>query len=90
MNETKLAKTLTKITRQPDPETFIYDLLRAYKLPKSTITLLKKGDRNTATEAGQVGLKRKLWFRKLRPRRNPGRYWRRSKAVCGIRNVSSS
>ncbi len=71
MNETKLAKTLTKITQQPDPETFIYDLLRAYKLPKATITLLQQGDRNTATEAGQVGLKRKLWFRELKVEEDP-------------------
>ena len=71
MNQAKLAKTLRKLVRQPDPATFLYDLLLAYKFPKATITRLQKGERNLSDRAGEVSLNKKLLFRELAPATEP-------------------
>lgn len=46
-------------------EEFIYDLLSAYGLAKSTITKLKKGNSNLSKIEGEVFLKRKVFFKHL-------------------------
>ena len=44
-------------------DTFIYDLLLAYNLPKATITRLQKGTANLSKNEGEVSLKKKLFFK---------------------------
>ena len=64
MNIEKLEKTLQTIAANPNEETFVYDLLLAYELPKASITLLKKGERNLSKNKGEVLWKKKLFFKK--------------------------
>jgi len=44
-------------------ETFIYDLLLAYGLPKSSITRLQKGNLNLSKNSNEIIWKKKLFFR---------------------------
>lgn len=71
MNKTALAKKIRKLTAKPAPDDFIFDLLLAYGLPKSSVTLLKKGGRNMLAAGGGVTMKRKLFFLPLRPEDDP-------------------
>ena len=41
MNITQIEKNLSKLIKDFDKNTFIYDLLLAYNLPKATITRLQ-------------------------------------------------
>jgi hypothetical protein len=71
MNKTTLAKDIQKLSAKPVPEDFIFDLLLAYGLPKSSITILKNGPRNMLSVGGEVNMKRQLFFRELRPDQDP-------------------
>lgn len=71
MNLTALAKKVRQLTADPDPETFIFELLLAYGLPKSSVTILKDGPRNMLAAGGGVTMKRKLFFLPLRPEDDP-------------------
>ncbi len=73
MNKTALAKKIRQLTTNPVPDDFIFDLLLAYGLPKSSVTILKNGPRNnlSAEGRGEVNMKRKLFFRELRPEQDP-------------------
>ena len=62
MNIGQIEKNLTKLIEDISPDSFIYDLLLAYGTPKTTVTLLKKGNRNLSKKDGQIILKRKLFF----------------------------
>lgn len=62
MNIAQVEKNLTKLIEDISPDSFIYDLLLAYGTPKTTVTLLKKGNRNLSKKDGQIILKRKLFF----------------------------
>ena len=62
MNSTQIEENLTKLITNFAREDFIYELLLAYGLPKTTITLLKKGKHNLAKKSGQIILKKKLFF----------------------------
>jgi len=62
MNSTQIEENLTKLIANFLKEDFIYELLLAYGLPKTTITLLKKGKHNLAKKSGQIILKKKLFF----------------------------
>lgn len=64
MDIEKLEVTLQSLAANPGAETFIYDLLIAYNLPKASITRLKKGDYNLSQNEGEVLWKRKLFFKK--------------------------
>jgi hypothetical protein len=44
-------------------ETFIYDLLAAYYLPKASLTRLQKGNLNLSKVPGEVSWKKKLFFK---------------------------
>ncbi len=44
-------------------ETFVYDFLLAYGMPKATITLLEKGNYNSSKEDNEVFLAKKLFFK---------------------------
>lgn len=65
MNITQIEKNIETLTENFSKETFIYDLLRAYGLPKATITLLQKGTHNLSKQDGQIILKKKLLFQEM-------------------------
>ena len=62
MNIAQIEKNLTELVKKISPDDFVYDLLLAYGTPKTTVTLLKKGNRNLSKKDGQIILKRKLFF----------------------------
>lgn len=62
MNKSQIEENLTKIVQNFSKEDFIYELLLAYGLPKTTITLLKKGKHNLSKKSSQIILKKKLFF----------------------------
>ena len=65
MNITQIEKNLSKLIKNLNEETFIYDLLLAYNLPKATITRLQKGTANLSKLVGEVSLKKKLFFKEV-------------------------
>ena len=65
MNITQIEKNLSKLIKNLNEETFIYDLLLAYNLPKNTVTRLKKGLANLSKVDGEVSLKKKLFFKEV-------------------------
>lgn len=65
MNITQIEKNIENLMENFSKETFIYDLLRAYGLPKATITLLQKGTHNLSKQDGQIILKKKLLFQEM-------------------------
>lgn len=62
MNIAKLEETLSEIVAESNQDSFIFDLMLAYGLPKTTITKLKKGTGNKGKEEGEVVLKNKVFF----------------------------
>jgi hypothetical protein len=62
MNISQIEENLSNLIKNFSKENFIYDLLLAYDFPKATITLLKKGKHNLSKKAGQIILKKKLFF----------------------------
>ncbi|HIF15398.1 MAG TPA: class I SAM-dependent DNA methyltransferase, partial [Bacteroidetes bacterium] len=62
MDLNKLELDINLITETVDQDEFIYDLLLAYDFPKSTITLLKKGNYNKSRNSGEILWKKKLFF----------------------------
>ena len=65
MNLSQIEKNLSKLIKNLNEETFIYDLLLAYNLPKATITRLQKGTANLSKVDGVVSLKKKLFFKEV-------------------------
>ncbi len=65
MNIAQIEDNLQKLLQNFSEDEFIYDLLLAYGLPKNTITLLKKGNRNLSKKDGQIILKKKLFFQAI-------------------------
>ena len=65
MNITQIEKNLSKLIKNLNEETFIYDLLLAYNLPKATVTRLQKGTANLSKVDGEVSLKKKLFFKEV-------------------------
>ncbi|QVY66876.1 DNA methyltransferase [Polaribacter sp. Q13] len=63
MNASQIEKKLQKLIANFNKQTFIYDLLLVYNLPKATITRLKKGIANLSKKDGEVSLKKKLFFK---------------------------
>lgn len=66
MNIGQIEENLSNLINNFSEETFIYELLLAYGIPKTTITLLKKGKRNLAKNDDQIVLKKKLFFQEVR------------------------
>lgn len=54
MNIEQIEKNLTALVKNISEETFIYDLLLAYGVPKATVSLLKKGKRNLSKRDDQI------------------------------------
>lgn len=64
LNHGKLMEDLERLSSQPDTDQFIFDFLRAYQTPNSTLTrLMQGGDRNVGERPGDVGVRQKLYFR---------------------------
>ena len=58
MNITQIEKNLSKLIKNFNEETFIYDLLLAYDFKPSTISRIKKGSYNLSKVDGEVSLKK--------------------------------
>lgn len=65
MNIQDIENKVSELIKNLNEDTFVYDLLLAYNLPKSTITRLEKGTANLSKIDGEVNLKRKLFFKKV-------------------------
>ena len=63
MSSDDIILRLENLVESFTPETFIYELLPIYGIPKSTITRLKSGERNESKEADEVILKNKVYFK---------------------------
>ena len=57
-----LQETLENISQTLNKETFIFDLLTAYEIPKSTTTLLKKSPSKLSGKENEIILKNKVLF----------------------------
>ncbi len=65
MNIAQIENNLQKISKTLSKETFIYDLLLAYGLPKASITRLKKGNLNLSKVEGELSWKKKVLFQEV-------------------------
>jgi len=65
MNIAQIEKNLASLVKDIAKESFIYDLLLAYGVPKATVSLLKKGKRNLSKRDDQIILKKKLFFQEI-------------------------
>lgn len=63
MNIAQIELNLQKLMKNFNRESFIYDLLLAYGLPKASITRLQKGNLNLSTTKGEISWKKKLFFK---------------------------
>ena len=62
---TEIEDRITDIINQSNRDEFIYDFLSVYDFPKATITKLRKGTNNLATESGAVYLKNRLYYQQV-------------------------
>ena len=62
---TQIEKNLSKLIKNFNEETFIYDLLLAYDFKPSTISRIKKGSYNLSKVDGEISLKKKLFFKEV-------------------------
>ncbi|WP_339757532.1 class I SAM-dependent DNA methyltransferase [Algoriphagus aquimarinus] len=62
MNITQIETNLQNLIKSFSKETFIYELLLAYGLPKASITRLQKGNLNLSKTDGEISWKKKLLF----------------------------
>lgn len=65
MNKTQIEKNLDELVKSIDKENFIFDLLIAYGISKTSITRLKKGDFNLSKVEGEVLYKKKVFFKEV-------------------------
>jgi len=65
MNSTQIEKSLNELVKAIDKENFIYDLLMAYGISKTSVTRLKKGDFNLSKVEGEVLYKKKVLFKEV-------------------------
>jgi len=63
MNITQIENNLKLLIHLLDKETFIYNLLESYYLPKASISRLQKGSLNLSKVPGEVSWKKKLFFK---------------------------
>lgn len=63
MNIAQIESNLQNILTSYTNETFIYELLLAYGLPKASITRLQKGNLNLSKVEGEISWKKKLFFK---------------------------
>jgi len=65
MTITQIETNISKLLKNFTQDTFIFEFLLAYGEPKSTITLLKKGDLNQLESKGEVLLRKKVFFKEV-------------------------
>ena len=65
MNVSNIEKKLNDLVENFNKEEFIFDLLLAYGISKTSITRLKKGDFNLSKVEGEVLYKSKLFFKEV-------------------------
>lgn len=63
MNIAQIESNLQNILSSYTNETFIYELLLAYGLPKASITRLQKGNLNLSKIEGEISWKKKVFFK---------------------------
>jgi len=63
MNIAQIEANLQKLVQSVSNESFIYDLLLAYGLPKASITRLQKGGMNLSKTEGEIIWKKKLVYK---------------------------
>ena len=63
MNITQIESNLQQLIKSVSKESFIYELLLAYGLPKASITRLQKGNLDPSKVEGEISWKKKLYFR---------------------------
>jgi type I restriction-modification system DNA methylase subunit len=63
MNIAQIEINLQKLIATFNKQSFIYELLLAYGLPKASITRLKKGNLNLSKVKGEISWKKKLFFK---------------------------
>jgi type I restriction-modification system DNA methylase subunit len=63
MNIAQIENHLKLLVYTLDKETFIYNLLESYYLPKASISRLQKGSLNLSKVPGEVSWKKKLFFK---------------------------
>ena len=62
MNFEQVESEVKKLSKKIKKDSFIYDFLKAYNTPKSTITMLKNGSRNLSKKENEVICKKKIYF----------------------------
>ncbi|OHT45626.1 class I SAM-dependent DNA methyltransferase [Flavobacterium tructae] len=65
MNASQIEKNVSELVKLIDKENFIFDLLIAYGISKTSITRLKKGDFNLSKIEGEVLYKKKVFFKEV-------------------------
>jgi hypothetical protein len=65
MNASQIEKNVSELVKSIDKENFIFDLLVAYGISKTSITRLKKGDFNLSKVDGEVLYKKKVFFKEV-------------------------
>lgn len=63
MNITQIEANLQKLIKTFTKDSFIYELLLAYGLPKASITRLQKGNLNLSKTEGEICWKKKVFFK---------------------------
>lgn len=64
MNIERLESNIKALVTNLNKETFIYDLLVAFELPKAAVTRLRNGDYNISKVPGELLWRKKLFFKK--------------------------
>ncbi len=65
MNASQIEINVSELVKSIDKENFIFDLLIAYGISKTSITRLKKGDFNLSKVEGEVLYKKKVFFKEV-------------------------
>lgn len=65
MNLAKIEESIQTLVKNLSKDSFIYDLLLAYGLPKASITRLKDGAYNLSKKKGEILWKNKLLFQEI-------------------------
>ena len=65
MNIAQIENNLQELIQSISTETFIYDFLLAYGLPKASISRLQKGNLNLSKVEGEISWKKKVFFKEI-------------------------
>jgi hypothetical protein len=67
MNISQIESNIQNVLQGVQPESFIYDFILAYGLPKATVARLQKGGLNLSKNEGELAWKKKMFFKTLTP-----------------------